>query len=245
MEPLLELKNIFKKFDEKSVHQGLSFSLYPGETIGLLGHSGSGKSVLLRSIIGLEDVDSGEIYFHGKRIDQLKEDDYFAIRKKISYSFQNGALFDSETVFENIAYPLLEHTQLTEPEIDQKVNDILRLVNMQDSKFLMPSDLSGGMQKRIGLARSMALSPEILLYDEPTAGLDQVNVDLVLDIMKKFKDRGFSAIFVTHEIPAAKKICDRLLIIKDGKIYFEGTPFDFESSHDPYIKTFFNSPLQG
>ncbi len=112
---------------------------------------------------------------------------------------------------------------------------------MAESRDLMPSDLSGGMQKRVGLARSMALNPEILLYDEPTAGLDPVNVELVLDIMKKFKEKGFSGIFVTHEIPAAKKICDRLLILRDGKIYFEGTPADFENSQDPYIKSFSNS----
>ena len=241
MEKLLELKNIIKNFEDKQVHRGVSFTLYKGETIGLLGHSGSGKSVLLRSIIGLEDIDGGEIYFHGNRIDQLAEEEFFPVRTKISYSFQSGALFDSETVYENVAYPLFEHTKLKEQEIEVRVNEILKLVNMAESKSLMPSDLSGGMQKRVGLARSMALNPEILLYDEPTAGLDPVNVELVLDIMKKFKEKGFSGIFVTHEIPAAKKICDRLLILKDGKIYFEGTPADFETSQDPYIRSFSNS----
>lgn len=241
MEKLLELKNIVKNFEDKKVHRGVSFSLYKGETIGLLGHSGSGKSVLLRSIIGLEDIDDGEIFYRGSRIDQLAEEDFFPVRTKISYAFQSGALFDSETVFENVAYPLFEHTKLKESEVEIRVNEILNLVNMAESKNLMPSDLSGGMQKRVGLARSMALNPEILLYDEPTAGLDPVNVELVLDIMKKFKEKGFSGIFVTHEIPAAKKICDRLLILRDGKIYFEGTPSDFENSQDPYIKSFSNS----
>lgn len=241
METLLEVKNVVKNFEDKQVHRGVSFVLRKGETIGLLGHSGSGKSVLLRSLIGLEDIDGGEVIYRGNRIDKLSEEELFKVRTKISYSFQSGALFDSDSVFENIAYPLFEHTKLKESEIEAKVDEILKLVNMAESKELMPSDLSGGMQKRVGLARSMALGPEILLYDEPTAGLDPVNVELVLDIMKKFKEKGFSGIFVTHEIPAAKKICDRILVLRDGKIYFEGPPEEFERSTDPYIKTFSNS----
>lgn len=235
---ILSVKNIEKRFEGKTVHRGVSFSLRKGETLGLLGHSGSGKSVLLRSLIGLEEIDSGEIYYHQERIDQLAEEDYFPIRTKISYAFQSGALFDSISVFENVAYPLFEHTRLREEEIEERVTEILKLVNMEEARDLMPSDLSGGMQKRVGLARSMALNPEILLYDEPTAGLDPVNVELVLDIMKRFKQRGFSGIFVTHDIPAAKRICDRLVILKDGIIYFEGTPAEFDQSEDPFIKSF-------
>ncbi len=241
MEKLLEIKNLTKKFDEKEVHSGVNFTLFKGETIGLLGNSGTGKSVLLRSLIGLEEIDSGEIYYRHHRIDQLKEPELVQVRTKVSYSFQNGALFDSISVFENVAYPLFEHTKLSEKEIESKVMEILGLVNMVEAKDLMPSDLSGGMQKRVGLARSMALNPEVLLYDEPTAGLDPVNVELVLSIMNEFKKRGFSGIFVTHDIPAAKKICDRLLILKDGKIYFDGKVNDFENSSDPFIKSFSSS----
>ena len=241
MEKLLEIKNLTKKFDEKEVHNGVNFSLFKGETIGLLGNSGTGKSVLLRSLIGLEEIDSGEIYYRDFRIDQLKEQELIEIRTKVSYSFQNGALFDSVSVFENVAYPLFEHTKLSEKEIESRVIEVLSLVNMVEAKDLMPSDLSGGMQKRVGLARSMALNPEVLLYDEPTAGLDPVNVELVLSIMNEFKKRGFSGIFVTHDIPAAKKICDRLLILKDGKIYFDGKITDFENSNDPFIKSFSSS----
>ena len=241
MEKLLEIKNLTKKFDEKEVHSGVNFSLFKGETIGLLGNSGTGKSVLLRSLIGLEEIDSGEIYYRHHRIDQLKEHELVEVRTKVSYSFQNGALFDSVSVFENVAYPLFEHTKLSEKEIESRVMEILGLVNMLEAKDLMPSDLSGGMQKRVGLARSMALNPEVLLYDEPTAGLDPVNVELVLSIMNEFKKRGFSGIFVTHDIPAAKKICDRLLILKDGKIYFDGKVNDFENSNDPFIKSFSSS----
>ena len=241
MEKLLEIKNLTKKFDEKEVHNGVTFSLFKGETIGLLGNSGTGKSVLLRSLIGLEEIDSGEIFYRQQRIDQLKEPELVQVRTKVSYSFQNGALFDSISVFENVAYPLFEHTKLSEKEIESRVMEILGLVNMVEAKDLMPSDLSGGMQKRVGLARSMALNPEVLLYDEPTAGLDPVNVELVLSIMNEFKKRGFSGIFVTHDIPAAKKICDRLLILKDGKIYFDGKVNDFENSNDPFIKSFSSS----
>ncbi len=238
MEKLLDIKNVEKSFDDKKVHQGVTFSLYKGETIGLLGNSGTGKSVLLRSLIGLEEIDKGEIYYRNQRIDQLSEEALFSVRTKVSYSFQSGALFDSISVFENVAYPLFEHTKLKEKEIELRVMEILQTVNMSEARDLMPSDLSGGMQKRVGLARSMALNPEVLLYDEPTAGLDPVNVELVLDIMNKFKDQGFSGIFVTHDIPAAKKICDRLLILKDGKVYFQGTVEEFENSEDLFIKSF-------
>jgi len=238
MEKLITVKNVKKSFGEKLIHQGITFSLSKGETIGLLGNSGTGKSVLLRSLIGLEYIDAGEIFYREQRIDNISEEALFKVRTKVSYSFQSGALFDSVSVFENVAYPLFEHTKLKEKEIEARVMEILETVNMSEARDLMPSDLSGGMQKRVGLARSMALNPEVLLYDEPTAGLDPVNVELVLDIMDKFKAQGFSGIFVTHDIPAAKKICDRLLILKDGLIYFEGTVEQFELSSDPFIKSF-------
>lgn len=235
---ILEIKNIHKSFDEKKVHRGVSFNLKSGETIGLLGPSGTGKSILLRSIIGLEEIDEGEIYFHQKRIDTLNELELYRIRTQISYAFQNGALFDSDTVFENVAYPLFEHTKLSEKEVQIRVNEILKIVNMENATDLMPSDLSGGMQKRIGLARAIILNPEIILYDEPTAGLDPVNVEMVLEIMNKFRLKGMSGIFVTHDIPAAKKICDRILILKDGKIGFNGTIEEFENSNDIYVQSF-------
>lgn len=238
MEKLLDVRNVKKSYGSKMIHQGVSFSLFKGETIGLLGNSGTGKSVLLRSLIGLDHIDMGEIYYRDERIDRFTEEAYFKVRTKVSYSFQSGALFDSISVFENVAYPLFEHTKLKEEEVEARVMEILKTVNMAEARDLMPSDLSGGMQKRVGLARSMALNPEVLLYDEPTAGLDPVNVELVLDIMDKFKKQGFSGIFVTHDIPAAKKICDRLLILRDGKIYFQGTVSEFEDSDDAFIKSF-------
>lgn len=238
MTNILEVSNVHKAFADKQIHKGVSFQLQAGETIGLLGHSGTGKSVLLRSLIGLEQIDDGEIKFRNNRIDTLTETQMYPIRTKISYAFQSGALFDSINVFENIAYPLFEHTKFSESEIESKVREILKIVNMENAYELMPSDLSGGMQKRVGLARAMILGPEILLYDEPTAGLDPVNVEMVLDVMARFKGQGISGIFVTHDIPAAKRICDRLLILKDGKIGFNGTVEEFESSTDPFVQSF-------
>jgi phospholipid/cholesterol/gamma-HCH transport system ATP-binding protein len=238
---ILEVKNIHKSFEDKKIHRGVSFYLKSGETIGLLGRSGTGKSVLLRSLIGLEYIDEGEIRFHDNRIDGLSETQLYPVRTKISYAFQSGALFDSINVFENVAYPLFEHTKLSEDQIENRVIEILKIINMEDAYHLMPSDLSGGMQKRVGLARAMALQPEILLYDEPTAGLDPHNVEMVLEVMTRFKQQGLSGIFVTHDIPAAKRICDRLLILKDGSIGFDGTVKEFENSTDPFIKSFMTS----
>lgn len=238
MNTILEVKNLKKSFEDKVVHKGVTFSLTEGETIGLLGNSGTGKSVLLRSIIGLEPIDDGEIYFQGNRIDTLTEKQLCAVRTNISYSFQTGALFDSISVFENIAYPLFEHTKLSEKEIEQKVREILHVVNMEDAIDLMPSDLSGGMQKRVGLARAMVLHPKVLLYDEPTAGLDPVNVEMVMEVINRFKDQGVSGIIVTHDIPVAKKICDRILILNDGRIGFSGTLQEFENSQDPFVQSF-------
>ncbi len=238
MSEILEVRNVHKAFEGKEVHRGISFSLNEGETLGLLGPSGTGKSVLLRSLIGLDLIDEGEIFYRGSRIDQLSEKQFCKVRTKISYSFQNGALFDSISVFENVAYPLFEHTRMKEIEIEEKVMQILEVVNMADARDLMPSDLSGGMQKRVGLARSMALHPDILLYDEPTAGLDPINVEMVIEVMKKFKASGLSGIFVTHDIPAAIRICDRVVILKQGKVGFVGTVQEFENSNDPFVQSF-------
>ena len=238
MKTILDIRNVAKAFDGKQVHKDISFRLHEGETLGLLGPSGTGKSVLLRSLIGLELIDSGEILYGAHRIDHLSEKQFCAIRTKISYSFQSGALFDSISVFENVAYPIFEHTRLKEAEVEEKVMKILKLVNMEEARDLMPSDLSGGMQKRVGMARAMALDPDILLYDEPTAGLDPVNVEMVIDVMKKFKDKGQSSIFVTHDIPAALKVCDRIIILKDGMVGFEGSIDEFENSQDPFVQSF-------
>lgn len=237
-EAILELKNIHKSFGNNKIHRGITLSLKKGESLGLLGGSGSGKSVLLRSIIGLERIDEGEIRFHGERFDQLSEEELTPFRIKISYSFQSGALFDSINVFENIAYPLFEHTRFSYQQIKDKVTEMLKLIDLPGREHVMPSDLSGGMQKRVGMARAMILNPEVLLYDEPTAGLDPANTLNVVALMQKLKDKGLASIFVTHDIPSALSLCDRIVVLHEGKIIFDDTPINFQNSNDPIVKKF-------
>lgn len=236
---LLEIKDLHKSFGENHVHRGVNFKLHRGESLGLLGGSGTGKSVLLRSIIGLEYIDSGQILFHGNRVDHLKEDELAKLRISISYSFQSGALFDSQNVFENLAYPLYEHTNLGIEQIQEKVKSVLKLIDLEGKEKLMPSDLSGGMQKRVGMARAIIMDPEIILYDEPTAGLDPKNTTNVVEIMQKLKDRGHASIFVTHDIASAVAFCDRILILADGIIAFNDTVEAFQNSDLPLVEKFF------
>jgi phospholipid/cholesterol/gamma-HCH transport system ATP-binding protein len=237
-ETILELKDIHKSFGNNKIHRGITLSLKKGESLGLLGGSGSGKSVLLRSIIGLERIDEGEIRLHGERFDQLQEEELTPFRIKISYSFQSGALFDSINVFENIAYPLFEHTRFSYQQIKDKVAEMLKLIDLPGREHVMPSDLSGGMQKRVGMARAMILNPEVVLYDEPTAGLDPANTLNVVALMQKLKDKGLASIFVTHDIPSALSLCDRIVILYEGKIAFDDTPINFQNSNDPIVKKF-------
>ena len=238
MKKILQIKNIKKKFNEKIVHQNISFDLKENESLGVLGPSGTGKSVLLRSIIGLDLIDDGEIYYESKRIDNLKEKDYFSIRKKISYSFQDGALFDSINVFENLAYPLYAHTNLSYKEISQKIHHYLDLIDMEGTQHLMPSSLSGGMKKRVGMARALILGPKIILYDEPTAGLDPVNTRRIIGVMKKFKQLGQSAIFVSHDIPSIIDFCNRIIMLKNGTVFFDGSTEEFQNSPSEEIISF-------
>lgn len=235
---ILNIDNIYKSFDDNHIHRGISIKLHKGESLGLLGGSGTGKSVLLRSLIGLDRIDQGQIIFQNKRIDDLTEDDLLSIRLQLSYSFQNGALFDSLSVFENISFPLFHHTNDTFEEVQKKVCNMLDLIGLSGKADLMPSDLSGGMKKRVGMARSMILNPEVILYDEPTAGLDPANTQNIIRLMKQFKKQGQTCIFVTHDIPAALQLCDRLIVLEAGHIIFDGTTKSFEMSQDPIIKSF-------
>lgn len=237
-ETLLELKNIKKRFKEKQVHDGLSFNLRKGEILSLFGGSGTGKSVCLRSIIGLEHPDDGEILFRGQDISKFSEKALFDVRKHIAYVFQNGALFDSMSVQDNLAYPLIEHTNLSDEEISTKIADMLALIGMKGSENLLPASLSGGMQKRVGLARAIILEPEVILYDEPTAGLDPQNTKNLLEIMRKIRAMGRSGIFVTHDIPAALDISDRIAVLYNKKIHVIDTVENIKKSNDPVVKAF-------
>jgi phospholipid/cholesterol/gamma-HCH transport system ATP-binding protein len=238
-ETILEIKNVHKSFGEKKVHQGINLELKKGEILALLGGSGTGKSVILRSIIGLEKPDEGSILFEGKDITKFSEKELIYVRKKIGYAFQNGALFDSMTVEENLAYPLLEHTNLSISEIKKLIDDMLALIGMQGSNKLLPSSLSGGMQKRVGVARSIILKPQIILYDEPTAGLDPFNTQRLIELMNKIRNRERNtAIFVTHDLQAAFQVSDRVAILNKGKIHIIDTVENVKNSTDPFVQHF-------
>ena len=234
----LEIKNIHKSFGDKVVHQGVSFSLKTGEILGLFGGSGTGKSVILRSIIGLEKPDNGEIFFEGQDISKISERKLTHVRTKIGYVFQNGALFDSLTVEENLSYPLKEHTSLSDEKIHTRVEEMLELIDMKGSNNLLPAELSGGMQKRAGMARATILEPKIILFDEPTAGLDPVNTKRLLDNILKLKAKGITGIFVTHDIPAALEISDRIALLNKGKIHVIDTVDNIIKSKDPLVQSF-------
>lgn len=233
---LLEVKNLKKSFGSKVVHEDITFKLYKGECLGLLGGSGTGKSVILRALIGLEKIDTGRILFENQEIQNFDEDHWQEVRKKISYVFQNGALFDSLTVRENLAYPLREHFNLTEQEISKKIKTLLGEVGLENTEELYPAELSGGMQKRVGLLRSIIFSPEIILFDEPTAGLDPFNTLNIQKTILKMKSLGFTSIFVSHDMPTALAVCDRILLLKNGRIAEEALPEDIESSNSSLRK---------
>ena len=240
---VLEVRDVKKSFGSKKVHQGVNFNLHKGEILGLLGGSGTGKSVLLRSIIGLEKPDNGEILFEDQNIIPLDEQQLVPIRNKIGYVFQNGALFDSLSVEENLAYPLRAHTEMSEKEVKDRVNEMLKRVDMEGSNKLFPAELSGGMQKRAGLARAIILQPRIILFDEPTAGLDPVNTKRLIHNIQRLKTLGITGIFVTHDIPAAFEICDRIAILYQGKIAIIDTLDKIKNSKDPLVESFISGNL--
>ncbi len=215
---MIEVKHFQKSFGSKAVHQDVSFYVRKGECVGLIGGSGVGKSVILRSLIGLEKPDSGSIIIDGKEITQLNEDQLFSIRQKVAYVFQGGALFDSMTVFENLAYPILEHMNLNETAIRKKIFTILEELGLKGNENVLPSQLSGGMQKRVGLARALMMGPEVILYDEPTAGLDPFNTKRIQEHILKLKKQGATSILVTHDMPTALAVCDKLVYLLNGKV---------------------------
>ena len=218
---ILEVKKFKKSFDGKTIHKDVSFNLKKGECLALLGGSGVGKSVILRSLIGLEKPDSGQIFVEGQDITPLNERQLVEIRKKVAYVFQGGALFDSMSVFDNLAYPLREHTKFKAKEIEERVMIQLEELGMGHARSLFPSQLSGGMQKRVGLARAMLLNPDIILYDEPTAGLDPYNTHRIQEVILRLKEKGVASILVTHDMPTAFAVCDRFGLLAEGRIFLE------------------------
>lgn len=226
---VVEFKGFKKRFGSKLVHKDVSFSVRRGECLGLLGGSGAGKSVVLRSLIGLEKPDEGQIFVEGQDIVPLQERELIEVRKKVAYVFQNGALFDSMSVYENLAYPLRAHTKLAEDDIKTRIHEQLSEFGLEGNEHVMPANLSGGMQKRVGLARSIILQPRIVLYDEPTAGLDPYNTIRIQEMILRLKTKGVSAIFVTHDMPSVFAVCDRIALLLEGRIVAVGTREELES----------------
>lgn len=218
MQTIIEICQFEKSFGTKKVHAGIDLKIFKGECLGLIGGSGAGKSVLLRSLIGLEKPDNGRVLVEDVDITQLRERDLVAIRTKVAYAFQGGALFDSMTVFDNLAYPLREHTDLEEPKIREKILHLLEEFGLAGNEKLFPANLSGGMQKRVGLARAIIMDPEVILYDEPTAGLDPYNTQKIQDMILNLKKKGKTGVLVTHDMPVAFKVCDRIAMIEKGRI---------------------------
>lgn len=210
---VIKVKNLSKNFGPKKVLEGVNFEVNKGECLGLIGGSGVGKSVLLRSLIGLEFPDHGCIEVFDKDVTTLKENQMIEIRKQVAYVFQGGALFDSMTVYENLAYPLREHTSFSEKKISEVIHHKLKSFNLEGNGDLFPANLSGGMQKRVGLARAIILNPQVILYDEPTAGLDPFNTQTIRGMILDLKKTGVTSILVTHDMPSAYALCDRIAIL--------------------------------
>jgi len=235
---MIEFRHFQKSFGKKQVHRDISFAVEPGECLGLLGGSGAGKSVILRSLIGLEKPDGGQVLVDGIDISNMQESELIAVRRKVAYVFQNGALFDSMTVFENLAYPLREHTSMTETQIRERIGSLLGEFGLSGNEEVYPANLSGGMQKRVGLARSIILEPSVVLYDEPTAGLDPYNTIRIQEMILRLKQRGVSGIFVTHDMVSAFAVCDRIALIRSGVVAAIGTKKELEAQTNSLLTRF-------
>lgn len=235
---MIEIKNFRKSYGKKVIHKNVTFKVDEGHCIGLIGGSGAGKSVILRSLIGLEKPDSGEIWIEGQEISKFREKELGEIRKKVAYAFQGGALFDSMTVFGNLSYPLKEHTDLDQHQIREKIVHMLSEFGLEGNEHVFPGQLSGGMQKRVGLARAMMLSPRVLLYDEPTAGLDPFNTKRIQELILTLKAKGVTSILVTHDMPTAIAVCDRVAFLQNGEIAFEGKFNDLDLNQDSVFAKF-------
>ncbi len=240
--PFIEFRNVTKSFGDRTILDSVNVSMYKGEITAIIGKSGVGKSVFLKHIIGLMKPDSGEILFKGQPLNEMTRSQWTAFKRSVSYMFQQNALFDSLDVFENIALPLRERTRMKDSEIREKVNEKLKQFELEEVLDRYPSQISGGMQKRVALARALVTQPEIILFDEPTTGLDPLRKNAVLTMIAHHqREIGFTAVMVSHDIPDVFFISNRVAIIENRKVPFQGTPVELEQSDDEIVTQF----LQG
>ena len=239
---MIEVRNVFKSFGANQVLRGVSLDVHTGSTRVILGLSGSGKSVLVKHIIGLMRPDSGEILVDGEDITKLKHSDILKMRRKFGMVFQDAALFDSMTVFDNVAFPLVEHTDLTEEEIEQRVHERLEMLNLMPARDRFPSQISGGMRKRVGLARAVILDPRYILYDEPTTGLDPIMTESVDEMIKDAAERlKVTSLVISHDIGSALNIADDIAVIHHGEIIEDCKPSEIRQSQHPFVQQFLDS----
>lgn len=245
-EPVIQLMDVHKSFNNNPVLRGVDLTVYRGETIVIIGGSGTGKSVLLKHIIGLMKPDRGKVIVAGEDLATLKEHSLNELRKKFGMLFQAAALFDSLSVWENVGFSLRQQTNLSASEIKRLAIEKLALVGLQTVEDRMPSDLSGGMKKRVGLARALAMEPEILLYDEPTTGLDPIMADAINELVVEMKRRlQVTGVAITHDMTSAYKIADRIAMLFEGRILAVGTPEEIRNSNNPIVHQFITGSSVG
>jgi phospholipid/cholesterol/gamma-HCH transport system ATP-binding protein len=243
---MIEIRNLQKRFEGQVVLDGVDLDIRDGESIVVLGRSGSGKSVLLKQIIGLMAPDGGSVLVDGKEVTKLGYTGLAELRKRFGMLFQMAALFDSMTVGENIGLSLREHRKMTKIEIARVVAEKLALVGLEGIEDKKPADLSGGMRKRVGLARAIAMDPDYILYDEPTTGLDPVTAQQINELIRELQHKlSVTSIVVTHDLHSAYFVGDRLCLLYQGKIYFDGTPEEIQKSDDPVVHQFITASAEG
>jgi phospholipid/cholesterol/gamma-HCH transport system ATP-binding protein len=244
--PVVEVRDLIRKFGERRVIDDLTFQIDRGETLVIMGGSGCGKSTLLRHIVGVMKPNSGSVKIFGEEITMLNDREIAKVRRRFGMLFQSGALLASLTVGENVALPLLQHTDLKPEEIEEVVTRKLRMVGLTGFENLKPSEISGGMKKRVGLARALALDPELLFSDEPTSGLDPIMTAVVDKLtLELTRESGMTAVVVTHDMTSAFRIATRMIMLNHGKIIAQGTPNEIRASPNPEVQQFINGEADG
>jgi len=243
---MIQIVDLHKSFGGKKVLDGVNLDIQRGETVVVIGQSGSGKSVLIKHMIGILKPDKGEIYIDGTEICCLSEDDFYKLRKRFGMLFQGAALFDSLTVGQNVAFGLERYRVFSEEEKTKAVRESLAMVGLRGIETLMPHELSGGMKKRVGLARAIAYGPEIILYDEPSTGIDPIRADAINDlIIQMQREMGVTSVVITHDMVSAYKIADRIAMLYEGKIIQEGTPEEIKKTQNEVVQQFIHGMAKG